>query len=140
MSLERSTVETIPLDKHEFPTNIFRKISSYLATPWFTLVLAAMIVVIYILDLNTPLGVPIWLLYFVPLFLAFWSRPYYAVPTVCAVTLLFLVAGFVYSPPGIQTPAALLMRMVFSVVFISISVALWRIRRRLIQEEILQKS
>ncbi len=64
-----------------------------MVTPWFPLALAIMIFITYALDLMTPLGVPIWLLYFIPLILSFWSKPYYAVPTVCIVTMLFLVAG-----------------------------------------------
>ena len=107
LSLELSAVQSIPINEHAFPANISRKISPYLVTPWFTLTLAAMMVIIYLLDLSTPLGVPVWLLYFIPLILSFWSRPYFAIPTVCVVTLLFLVAGFVFSPPGIQTSAAL---------------------------------
>ena len=128
LSLELSAVQSIPMNEHAFPANISRKISPYLVTPWFTLALAAMMVIIYLLDLNTPLGVPVWLLYFIPLILSFWSRPYFAIPTVCVVTLLFLVAGFVFSPPGIQTSAALVNRVIFSVFFISISILLWRAR------------
>ena len=107
----------------------------YLVTPWFTLTLAVMMVIIYLLDLSTPLGVPVWLLYFIPLILSFWSRPYFAIPTVCVVTLLFLVAGYVFSPPGIQTSAALVTRVIFSVFFIGISILLWRARHRSIQDK-----
>ena len=121
-------MQSIPMNEHAFPANISRKISPYLVTPWFTLALAAMMVIIYLLDLSTPLGVPVWLLYFIPLILSFWARPYFAIPTVCVVTLLFLVAGFVFSPPGIQTSAALVTRVIFSVFFISISILLWRAR------------
>jgi hypothetical protein len=99
-----------------------------------------MMLVIYGLDLSTPLGVPVWLLYFIPLFLSFWSRPYYALPTVSVVSMLFLVAGFVFSPPGIQTSAALFMRAIFCVVFIGISVALWLMLLRMRRKEILQQS
>jgi len=129
LSLEISAVQSIPINEHAFPANISRKISPYLVAPWFTLALAVMMVIIYILDLSTPLGVPVWLLYFIPLILSFWSRPYFAIPTVCVVTLLFLVAGFVFSPPGIQTSsAALFNRVLFSVVFIGVSIILWRAR------------
>jgi len=115
---------------HVFPARISRKISPYLAGPWFRLTLVAMMLVIYALDLNTPLGVPVWLLYFIPLILAFWSTAPYAVPAVCVVTILFLASGFVFSPPGIQTTAALFIRIVFSIVFIGTSVVLWMVLRR----------
>jgi hypothetical protein len=92
--------------------------------------LVAMMLVIYALDLSSPLGVPVWLLYFIPLVLAFWSKAPYAVPAVCALTLLFLATGFVFSPPGIQTAAALFVQIVFSVVFVGTSVVLWMMIRR----------
>ena len=94
--------------------------------------------VTYALDLDTPLGVPVWLLYFIPLILAFWSKAPYAVPAVCAVTILFLASGFVFSPPGIQTSADLFIRIVFSIVFIGTSVVLWMILRRQGRVEILK--
>lgn len=140
LSLELSAMQSIPVNEHAFLANISKKIPPYFVTPWFTFTLAVMMVIIYLLDLSTPLGVPVWLLYFIPLILSFWSRPYFAIPTICVVTLLFLVAGFVFSPPGIQTSAALLMRTIFSVVFIGISVALWLMLLRIRREEILQQS
>lgn len=133
--MDRSPLQSIPFHEHASPVNISRKIVPCLVSPWFTLALAVMILVTYGLDLITPLGVPVWLLYFVPLFLSFWSKPYYALPTVSAVSMLFLVAGFVFSPLGIQTSTALVMRAVFSVVFISISVVLWMMRRRMRRNE-----
>ena len=123
-------MQSIDHDGHTFPARIIRKISPYLSGPWFRLALVAIMLVIYALDLSTPLGVPVWLLYFIPLILAFWSKAPYAVPAVCAVTILFLATGFVFSPPGIQTSAALFIRIVFSVVFIGTSVVLWMILRR----------
>lgn len=133
-------MKSINPDEHVIPVKITLKIYSFFATPWFTLTLAAMMLVTYILDLNTPLGVPIWLLYFIPLILSFWSKPVFAVPTVCVVTLLFLAGGYFFSPPGIQTAAALFIRMVFSGIFISISAVLWMIRRKQKRIEILRQS
>jgi hypothetical protein len=112
-------------DWHEYPARISQKISPYLTGPWFRIGLVAIMIVTYALDLITPLGVPVWLLYFIPLVLAYWSEAPYAVPSVCVVTLLFLVSGFVFSPTGIQTTAALLLRGAFSVVFIGTAVVLW---------------
>jgi hypothetical protein len=109
---------------------VSRRVTPYLAGPWFMLALAAMMLVTYAIDLATPLGVPVWLLYFIPLLLSFWSKALYAVPTVCVVTLLFLAAGFVFSPPGIQTSSALFIRIVYSAVFIVVSALLWMIRRK----------
>jgi hypothetical protein len=132
-------VQSIDHEGYPFPARIIRKISPYLSGPWFRVALVAIMLVIYALDLSTPLGVPVWLLYFIPLILAFWSKAPYAIPAVCAVTILFLASGFVFSPPGIQTTAALLIRMIFSAVFIGTSIILWMALRRQGRVEILQK-
>jgi hypothetical protein len=123
-------MQSIPLYDHASPADNSKKITAYLSSPWVTLAIAAIIITIYVIDLNTPLGVPVWVLYFIPLILSFWSRPYFAIPTVCIVTLLFLAAGYMFSPPGIQTSAALFNRVIFSVIFIGISLLLWRARHQ----------
>lgn len=133
-------MQSIPLYDHAFLADISRRISPYLNSPWGTLSIAVIIITIYIIDLNTPLGVPVWLLYFIPLILSFWSRPYFAIPTVCVVTLLFLAAGYVFSPPGIHTSAALFNRVLFSVIFIGVSLLLWRARHQQFRAKIQQKS
>jgi hypothetical protein len=132
-------MQSIPLYDHAFLADISRRISPYLTSPRATLAIAAIIITIYIIDLNTPLGVPVWVLYFIPLILSFWSRPYFAIPTVCIVTLLFLAAGYIFSPPGIQTSAALFNRVLFSVVFIGVSLLLWRARHQQFRAKIPNK-
>jgi hypothetical protein len=91
---------------------------------------AVIILSVYIIDTITPLGEPVWLLYFIPLILSYWSERIYAIPTVCIVTLLFLVAGFFLSPQGIEVSHAIVYRLTFFLVFISASIILWMIRRR----------
>jgi ABC-type proline/glycine betaine transport system permease subunit len=132
-------MQSIPLYDHASPADNSKKITAYLSSPWVTLAIAAIIITIYVIDLNTPLGVPVWVLYFIPLILSFWSRPYFAIPTVCIVTLLFLAAGYMFSPPGIQTSAALFNRVIFSVIFIGISLLLWRARHQQFRAKIPNK-
>ncbi|WAC04379.1 MAG: hypothetical protein OS112_07870 [Methanoregula sp.] len=115
-----------------------QKIGILAPGPSFVFFSILIMLVTYALDIMSPLGVPVWLLYFIPLFLSFWSDRYYAIPTVCGVTLLFLAAGFVFSPPGIQTSVALLMRIVFSVIIISISAVLWMAQHRKTRSDIQQ--
>jgi hypothetical protein len=93
-------------------------------------IVAVIILGIYLIDTVTPLGEPVWLLYFIPLVLSFWSERSYAIPVVCAVIMLFLIAGFLLSPQGIVVSHALLYRLIFSIVFISVSIILWAIRRQ----------
>ena len=99
------------------------------------IIVTLVLVVVYLIDTITPLGEPVWLLYFIPLVLSFWSTRYYAIPTVCAVTLLFLVGGFLVSPHGVAVSQAILYRLTFFLAFISASIILWTIRRRQILEE-----
>jgi len=126
------------LCKTYLKAKISGKITPFLSTPWFGFSLAVMMLGTYVLDIITPLGVPVWLLYCIPLVLSYWSRPYFAVPTVCFVTILFLVAGFIFSPPGIQTMTALFMRTAFAVTFICFSAVIWMIRRRKRRRELLR--
>ena len=93
------------------------------------LVSVVIFVITYIADLATPLGVPVWLLYLIPLALSFGSGKYYAVPTVCLVILLFLFSGLLYSPPGAPVFIALAARLVFAVTVVGMSVILWKIQR-----------
>lgn len=79
----------------------------------------------YILDLLTPLGMPVWLFYTAPLVLAFWSDRCYAIPTVCLVTVLFLATGLLFSPTGIPLSVAMMVRIAFSIAVIGISALLW---------------
>ena len=102
-----------------------------LASDLGIVIIAAVIIIgVYLLDTITPLGEPVWLLYFIPLVLSYWSERIYAIPTVCIVTLLFLVGGLLVSPAGIAVSQAILMRFTFFLVFICASIILWAIRRR----------
>ena len=99
------------------------------------MVIAMILLTVYLLDTITPLGEPIWLLYCIPLVLSYWSDRYYAIPTVCLVTLLFLLAGFSFSPQGIAVSHAVIYRFTFFLVFIIFALILWTIRRRRIMNE-----
>lgn len=99
------------------------------------LVIALVLVGVYLLDTITPLGEPVWLLYLIPLVLSYWSDRYYAIPTVCVVTLLFLVGGFIVSPSGVPVMTAIQYRFTFLIVFIGAAILLWVIRRQQITEE-----
>ena len=102
-----------------------------LASDLGIVMIAAIIILgVYLIDTVTPLGEPVWLLYFIPLLLSFWSERIYAIPTVCMVTIFFLVAGLFLSPEGIEMSHAVIYRLTFFLVFISASIILFTIRRR----------
>jgi hypothetical protein len=114
----------------------FAQFLTLLASDVNILIITALIIIgVYLLDTATPLGEPVWLLYFIPLVLSYWSERYYAIPTVCVVTLFFLVAGFFLSPPGIAENYAILMRFSFSLIFFLAAILLWWVRGRQIKEE-----
>jgi len=96
---------------------------------------AVIILAVYAIDTMRPLGEPVWLLYFIPLILSYWSGRYYAIPTVFLVTVLFLVAGFLLSPQGIPVQLAILGRFTFFLLFFLMALVLWTVRGRQIREE-----
>ena len=96
---------------------------------------AVIILAVYAIDTMRPLGEPVWLLYFIPLILSYWSGRYYAIPTVFLVTVLFLVAGFLLSPQGIPVQLAILGRFTFFLLFFILALILWTVRGRQIRED-----
>jgi hypothetical protein len=108
--------------------------------PVFMLFTLLVMLLTYVLDILSPLGVPVWLLYFLPLFLSFWSDREYAIPAVCFVTVLFLAAGLAFSPPGMEESIAFLMRMIFLAIFLAVSAMLWILWRKKRLSEIIRSS
>ncbi|MCK9590382.1 MAG: hypothetical protein M0Q91_00020 [Methanoregula sp.] len=125
----------MPSAKHHNQSPMTKILNALSSDLGIVTIAAVIILGVYLIDTITPLGEPVWLLYFIPLILSFWSSRYYAIPTVCIVTLLFLIAGIFLSPGGIAVSQAILYRFTFFLVFISISIILWAIRRRQIIEE-----
>jgi len=118
-----------------------RKIRPISSGPLFILFTAIIVLATYALDVMTPLGMPVWLLYFIPLALSYWSDKDYAIPALCAVILLFLAAGLVFSREGgVHISIAFIIRVAFGIVVIAVSSALQMAQRRRMQEEILHGS
>jgi len=113
-------------------TQILRSLASDLG---IVIIVALVLLAVYLIDTITPLGEPVWLLYFIPLILSYWSSRYYAIPTVCVVTLLFLIGGFFFSPQGVPVSQAFIYRFTFFLFFISLSIILWTIRSRQILDD-----
>lgn len=113
-------------------TEILRSLAS---DTGIVVIVCLVLVGVYLFDTATPLGEPVWLLYFIPLVLSFWSSRYFAIPLVAVVTLLFLIGGFIVSPQGVPVMQAILYRFTFFLVYISLAIVLWAVRRRQIREE-----
>ena len=126
---------TMQTTKRRNRSPLVRLLTSLASDIGLAVTITLVLLAVYLIDTVTPRGEPVWLLYFIPLVLSFWSERYYAIPTVCIVTLLFLVGGFLVSPQGIAIPHAILLRSAFFLVFIIISITLWAIRRRQLRED-----
>ncbi len=113
-------------------TRVLNTLASDLGIPVVTTVI---ILAVYAVDTVTPLGEPVWLLYFIPLVLSYWSDRYYAIPTVFLVTVIFLVGGFLLSPQGIPVHLAIISRFTFFLLFFILALVLWTVRRRQIRVE-----
>jgi hypothetical protein len=116
--------------RHHNQTPITRVLNSLSSDLGIVIIAAVVLIGVYLIDTITPLGEPVWLLYFIPLVLSYWSEKLYAIPTVCIVTLLFLIGGFLVSPQGIAVSQAILLRVTFFLVFISAAIILFALRRR----------
>jgi hypothetical protein len=121
--------------RHHSPSTGPEILRSLASDRGIVLVASLVLIGVYLFDTVTPLGEPVWLLYFIPLFLSFWSSRYYAIPIVGTVTLLFLIGGFMVSPQGVPVTQAVLYRFTFFLVYISLAIILWLVRRRQIREE-----
>ncbi len=122
--------------RHHKSSPLTKVLSSLASDFGLVIVIALILIAVYLIDTITPLGEPVWILYFIPLVLSYWSNRLYAIPTVCAVTLLFLIGGFLVSPQGgVSVSEAIVYRFTFFVTFIGLSLALWVVRRQRILEE-----
>lgn len=127
----------MPLSRRNDQTMMTQIFGFLISDLGILLVAALIIIAVYLIDTITPLGEPVWLLYFIPLVLSYWSSRYYAIPTVFIVTVLFLVAGFLLSPQGIPVQMAILSRFTFFLLFFVMAMVLWTVRGRQIREETL---
>ena len=86
-------------------------------------VIATIIVGVFRVDAIAPLGIPVWILYLVPVILTFWLRHRMVPLLVAAVCSGLVLVAFSLSPTGIPAEMALLNRM-FGVMGLGITAAL----------------
>jgi hypothetical protein len=124
----------MPPARHQYQSPAFW-IPGLLKSDLGILIAIAVIVLVYAVDTVTPLGEPVWLLYCIPLVLAYFSNRYYAIPAVVILTVLLIVAGFVASPQGIPVNLAILNRLTFFLLYFAAALILWWVRGRRIRRE-----
>lgn len=75
-------------------------------------------VLIFVIDVSTPLGVMIWILYLIPLFLTVYLSWKYAPLVVTGVFVLLMAASLFLSPRDITLEYALIDRVFFALVLV----------------------
>jgi hypothetical protein len=66
----------------------------------FTMVIMVLIVIVFVLDLLTPLGLVIWTLYVIPLGLSSWFSHRGLLPITAGMCSVLVILGNFYSSPG----------------------------------------
>ena len=95
------------------------------------------LMIIVIVDISTPLGFSVWILYFIPLFLTLYlggrNGPFY----VTGIIIVLIAASFFLSPQDISPLYALLNRVFFSGMLIASAFLIWNHKK---SEENLKKN
>ena len=89
-----------------------------------SLILASAFIIFYI-DIITPLGLTVWILYFVPLFLTLYWEWRYGPFVVTAMAIILIAASFFLSSQDVSIVFALLNRVFFSLMLIVSSLLIW---------------
>jgi PAS domain S-box-containing protein len=93
--------------------------------------IAVSTILIFYTDASTPLGLMVWILYFIPLFLTLYLRWKYA-PFVATGVFIFLIAvSYFISPRDMSALFALLNRVFFSLMLIVLSFFIWSYTRNM---------
>ena len=91
----------------------------------FTMVIVMLIMIVFVLDLLTPLGLVIWTLYVIPLGLTTWSSIRSLLPGTAGVCSVLIILGYFYSPPGVSFEYAVINRSLGIVMLWAVVFFLW---------------
>jgi len=91
----------------------------------FTMVIVMLSVIVFVLDLLTPLGLVIWTLYVIPLGLASWCSMRNLLPITAGVCSVLVTLRYFYSPPGIPYPYVVTNRSLGIVMLWAVTFFLW---------------
>ncbi len=85
--------------------------------------------VVFYIDVITPLGLTVWILYFIPLFLTLYLKWKFAPFLATGVFILLIGTSFFLSPRDVSEVFSLLNRVFFSLMLILSSVLIWNYNR-----------
>ena len=87
--------------------------------------IAVLLVLVFVLDVLTPLGIATWALYVVPLGLTIWSSIRSLLPLTASVGSVLILLGYFYSPPGVSFEYAVINRSLGIVMLWVVGFFLW---------------
>jgi len=85
----------------------------------------ALIIVIFYLDVITPLGLSVWILYFIPLFLTLYWGWRYGPFFVTGVAIVLIAASLFLSPGDVSFAYALANRVFFALLLVAADLLIW---------------
>jgi hypothetical protein len=88
-------------------------------------VIATLLVIVFVLDLLTPLGIATWALYVLPLGFTILSSIRSLLPITAIVCSMLVVLGYFYSPPGASFEYAVINRSLGIVMLWVVVFFLW---------------
>jgi len=91
----------------------------------FTMVIVVLSVMVFVLDLLTPLGLVLWTLYLIPVGLASWCSMRCLLPITTGVCSVLVILGYFYSPPGISYEVVVINRSLGIFMLWSVTFLIW---------------
>ena len=90
-----------------------------------TAAIVALIVIVFVLDLLTPLGIVIWVLYVIPLGVTTWSSIRSLLPISAGGCSMLMILGYFLSPPGVSFEYAVINRSLGIIMLWLVAYFLW---------------
>lgn len=91
----------------------------------FTGLIVVLLVIVFVLDLLTPLGIATWALYVIPLGLTSWSSIRSLLPITAGVCSVFVILGYIYSQPEAPFEVVVINRSLGIVMLWAVVFFLW---------------
>jgi len=89
------------------------------------------LLVIFYIDAGTPLGLMVWILYFIPLFLTLYIRWKFAPFVTTGIIMILIAATYFISPRDMSAFFALMNRIFFSLMLLAVATFIWIYNRNM---------
>ena len=88
-----------------------------------------LILIIFYIDIITPLGLTVWILYFLPLFLTLYLEWRYGPYVTTGIIIILISASFFLSPRDVSLVFAALDRVLFCVILVVSTLFIWNYKK-----------